>query len=315
MDNQPIDKQPTGKQSMGKHSEFFDFILWSSFSVVLVYVILVFFSSFFIQSDNFFLFGLGALIYIVNIAVCHQLPTRMFILFGQPSSLDVRSFIMVAGFLLGYPAIFFHRVLPRFLASKWFVGIALGLMALDGFTQLFGLRESNVWFRSITGLLVGFSIAYFVLFNAVYVKDYFKRVKNFLPFIALGVLMVLVFVSSAALFVGSQYHSKNFFVEKTRSSEPAAYYEAFYLAPHAFSESLQGEPFIASNYNDSVLKNAVVVSRKYGSSHSFGVWVVAALNDSLEKNGNVVFMSNARGTLYYYDGWSGELITRAQFSK
>jgi hypothetical protein len=36
-------------------------------------------------------------------------------------------------------------------------------MALDGFTQLFGLRESNLLLRLLTGCLFGLGTALFVL--------------------------------------------------------------------------------------------------------------------------------------------------------
>jgi uncharacterized membrane protein len=36
-------------------------------------------------------------------------------------------------------------------------------MALDGGTQLFGLRESNVWLRLLTGTIFGVATALFIL--------------------------------------------------------------------------------------------------------------------------------------------------------
>jgi uncharacterized membrane protein len=120
--------------------------------------------------------------------VCHQLPERSFFLYGprpaytfdeltaagvqlSPNTLERRRFVGDAelGFKLAlcqrdialYGGMFFFGVLFALLARKWLKplpwwGLALFALPLaaDGFTQLFGLRESTPELRVVTGLLL-----------------------------------------------------------------------------------------------------------------------------------------------------------------
>lgn len=120
--------------------------------------------------------------------VCHQLPERSFFLYGprvaysyedltaagvalSPNTLERRRFVGNAE--LGYKMAFCERDLALYggmlffgmlfalLARKWLKslpwwGLALFALplALDGFTQLFGLRESTPELRVITGMVM-----------------------------------------------------------------------------------------------------------------------------------------------------------------
>jgi uncharacterized membrane protein len=118
---------------------------------------------------------------------CHQWAFRSFFLFGQQpvyatddlSDLDLDAFTFVGDPRLGWKMAFCERDLAIY-AGVLLVGLYFarrrGLeppslrlyallalpMALDGFTQLFGWRESTWELRVLTGLLFGLSSAWLV---------------------------------------------------------------------------------------------------------------------------------------------------------
>ena len=80
---------------------------------------------------------------------CHQLPSRSFFFRGRQFPLCTRC----SGILLG---IALSPLICAFAPENMYISLALiALMALDGFTQLKGWRESNNWLRLLTG--IGFS--------------------------------------------------------------------------------------------------------------------------------------------------------------
>ena len=127
-------------------------------------------------------------IYRIYSALCHQLPSHSFFLFGPefaPSLatletegltpgvglLEQRQFIgnSLAGYKVAicqrdiaiYAAVFvsglvYALIRPRLrpLPFKWYLVLLIPI-AVDGLTQLFGLRESNWWLRTLTGALFG----------------------------------------------------------------------------------------------------------------------------------------------------------------
>jgi uncharacterized membrane protein len=86
--------------------------------------------------------------------VCHQMPGRSYLLFGYQMAYCERDTAIYATMALsGLLWARFHRRLPRL---HWSVFPLLVLpMAVDGFTQLFGLRESTWELRTLTGALFG----------------------------------------------------------------------------------------------------------------------------------------------------------------
>jgi len=121
---------------------------------------------------------------------CHQWAFRSFFLFGpEPVSvygqqqladqgLDPFSFIGSSD--LGWKMAFCERDLAIYVgllaiglvyarhrdmrpASFWLYGLLILPMAIDGFTQLFGWRESTWQLRVVTGLLFGLASAWLVL--------------------------------------------------------------------------------------------------------------------------------------------------------
>jgi len=110
---------------------------------------------------------------------CHQLPSRSLFLDGYPMAVCSRCFslgasVVVAGLLSARIAAF--GTFPRhFRVPFWGIGLAAVPMALDGFSQLFGLRESNNTLRVITGCLLGGAVAFWAI-PALY--DAFDEIKK-----------------------------------------------------------------------------------------------------------------------------------------
>ena len=87
---------------------------------------------------------------------CHQLPQRSWFLFGQQMAYCERDAAI-------YPAAFVSGLVfawARGRGSRARLGwrgylLLITPMAIDGFTQLFGLRESTWFLRTVTGSLFG----------------------------------------------------------------------------------------------------------------------------------------------------------------
>ena len=142
---------------------------------------------------HFGLYAPARLIYAGYSMLCHQLPDHSYFVFGNVAApslemletggmeaglglLGQRSFIVTPWFgykvalcqrdVAIYGSIFIagliyatvrKRVKP--IPLKLFV-ILLIPMAIDGVTQMFGLRTSNWWLRSVTGALFGFAAVF-----------------------------------------------------------------------------------------------------------------------------------------------------------
>lgn len=277
---------------------------WSVLAVMVVYVALVVLAPLFIQGEGLAL-GLGAFVFLFNIQMCHELPQRMLFLFGQQMALDVRSTSIFLGAILAYPAISFRKKLPAMLSNKWIAAASLVPMAVDGLTQLAGWRESNLALRVFTGGIAGFFIVYAALARVGESRE--DRVKGIAAALAVSVLILLLIIPIAYT-LGNTYHSKEELLARVRARSPAPYYAAFYIAPNAFAGGIAGDPYLPS-YNDTILGDA---ARLGSPAHPNGAWAIAALPSPPEKNGKVVFLSNARGTFYYYDAMSGELVAKIE---
>lgn len=89
---------------------------------------------------------------------CHQLPDRSFFFHGKQFPICARCTGIVLGIILS-------PLICIFLPENIYVSIFLGsFMLLDGFTQLYGIRESNNITRLVTGLLFGYSIISFLFY-------------------------------------------------------------------------------------------------------------------------------------------------------
>ncbi|AEF95942.1 DUF2085 domain-containing protein [Methanotorris igneus] len=103
-------------------------------------------------------------IYTIYSTICHQLPQRSYFIFGHKMAVCARCFGIYTGVLIGmliYP--FIKRLEDFKTPSKWYLIIALTPMAIDGTTQLIGLRESFNELRFITGFIAGFVGVFYIL--------------------------------------------------------------------------------------------------------------------------------------------------------
>lgn len=91
--------------------------------------------------------------------LCHQLPYRSSFVFGHKVCLCDRCVALYAGLLLGGLIFACVRDHVRSISLKAFALFCLP-MALDGFTQLFGWRESDLTLRLVTGLIFGLGAAW-----------------------------------------------------------------------------------------------------------------------------------------------------------
>ena len=106
--------------------------------------------------------GLASRIFSAYHLVCEQIPTHSYYLFGYQLALCARNLAIYSSLLAGSLAFRFVRDrLPALDWRLWF--LTMVPMALDGGTQLFGLRESNWELRTFTGALFGLGICWFVL--------------------------------------------------------------------------------------------------------------------------------------------------------
>jgi uncharacterized membrane protein len=97
--------------------------------------------------------------------LCHQKPERCFFVFGHQMALCSRCFAIYTSFLTIGLAFGAWRTITRRRWEEiplWALGILAIPMAIDGLTQLAGLRESTQALRTITGTLVGAGVGLFV---------------------------------------------------------------------------------------------------------------------------------------------------------
>jgi uncharacterized membrane protein len=93
--------------------------------------------------------------------ICHQMPSRSFFLWGyQMAYCQRNAAIYTSIFVGGIIYALVRRRLPRLGLRPYLVLIAP--MALDGFTQLFGLRESTWELRVVTGALFGLATVWLI---------------------------------------------------------------------------------------------------------------------------------------------------------
>lgn len=104
---------------------------------------------------------LASLIYDPFSLICHQLPERSFHIFGYKMAYCERCFaIYGATLLLG---LIYGASRRSMRPATILEAVVLSIpMAIDGFTQLFGWRESTWELRVVTGSLFALAIAWFV---------------------------------------------------------------------------------------------------------------------------------------------------------
>lgn len=94
--------------------------------------------------------------------VCAQVPSHSFYIYGHQMGLCARNFSIYTSMFLG--SLIFVLSKKRLPGIPWWVWILMMLpMALDGTTQMFGLRESSGILRIVTGTLFGLGNIWFAL--------------------------------------------------------------------------------------------------------------------------------------------------------
>ncbi len=94
--------------------------------------------------------------------VCAQIPSHSFYIFGHQLGMCERNFSIYTSMFLG--SLLFTLTKKRLPGIPWWLWILLILpMAIDGTTQMFGLRESTWMLRVVTGTLFGLGNVWFAL--------------------------------------------------------------------------------------------------------------------------------------------------------
>ena len=94
--------------------------------------------------------------------VCAQIPSHSFYIFGHQLGMCERNFTIYTSMFLG--SLVFVLTKKRLPGIPWWVWLLMILpMALDGTTQMFGLRESTWYLRILTGSLFGLGNIWFAL--------------------------------------------------------------------------------------------------------------------------------------------------------
>jgi len=118
--------------------------------------------------------GPANLIYSAYRFACHQLPSRSFFIFGQQMAFCHRDTAIYASLFLA--VILFGFVRQRVKPLPWPAYLAfIAPMALDGLTQLLGLRASTWQLRTITGALFGIGSAWLAL---PYLEEAFQDIRQ-----------------------------------------------------------------------------------------------------------------------------------------
>ena len=101
--------------------------------------------------------------------ICHGRIERSLELFGVPMPICSRCTAIYAGLLIGLAAYWFFRS-AREKTMRVVAFVALTPLAIDGLTQLSGLRESTNELRIATGLVAGIAFGMWIL-SAVERRD------------------------------------------------------------------------------------------------------------------------------------------------
>jgi uncharacterized membrane protein len=278
-------------------NEILEFIFYVCFFLVSAYLLLILLSPLLIQSSNRILLGIGAVSYISNVWMCHQLPERSFELFGQYMPICSRDTALFLGVFLACIASFASSKLPAFLKSSWLAILSIVPLGIDGVMQLLGFWESTNEIRLATGLFTGFCVSYYAVNVFIGEPKVSRTTRNAL----LALLPFLAILLWTSIQMGGIYQTKAEILSKAKAINNNTDIKVFYIAPRAFSSSIMRDEYLV-NYNDTVLSD---VASMRGGSSLYGVWVAVASNGG--GKGRYIF-STGNGSNYFYDAMSGELI-------
>ncbi|MFH1587130.1 MAG: DUF2085 domain-containing protein [Candidatus Diapherotrites archaeon] len=141
-------------------------------SIIFVWFLLIFLAPLFASLGGVFDLP-SQIIYLIFRPFCHQIPERSFFLFGYPLGVCARCFGIYFGLLIS--ALIYPKIKKvdnlKFPKIHWML-LALAPLAIDGITQLVGLRESTNLLRLTTGFIFGYVLLFYI------VPAYNKTVKS-----------------------------------------------------------------------------------------------------------------------------------------
>lgn len=106
--------------------------------------------------------GISKQIFFALHLVCAQIPSHSFYIFGHQLGMCARNFSIYASMFIG--SLIFVLSKKRIPGIPWWIWVLMILpLALDGTTQMFGLRESTWELRVLTGTLFGLGNVWFAL--------------------------------------------------------------------------------------------------------------------------------------------------------
>lgn len=137
---------------------------------VMLFIIPILLYPYFISLDSPFMHTIAGAIKTAYHGTCHQLPERSLFIFGYQMAVCSRCFAIYVSFLIGGIAFWLIRNKLKPWDIKYYVLFCIP-MAIDGFTQLFGFRESTNELRILTGGIFG-------LASALYIFPYLETIFN-----------------------------------------------------------------------------------------------------------------------------------------
>ena len=106
--------------------------------------------------------GISKQIFFALHMVCAQVPSHSFYIFGHQLGMCARNFSIYTSMFIG--SLIFVLSKKRIPGIPWWIWVLMILpLALDGTTQMFGLRESTWELRVLTGTLFGLGNVWFAL--------------------------------------------------------------------------------------------------------------------------------------------------------
>jgi uncharacterized membrane protein len=106
--------------------------------------------------------GISKQIFFSLHTVCAQIPSHSFYVFGHQLGMCARNLSIYSAMFLG--SLIFVLSKKRLPGIPWWIWVLMILpMAIDGTTQMFGLRESTWELRVLTGTLFGLANVWFAL--------------------------------------------------------------------------------------------------------------------------------------------------------
>ena len=155
--------QPMQRRISAAATWFGDFLLarWATMAMILLGLLVL--SAIAVPFLSYFGFdALSKSIFFSLHYVCAQIPSHSFYILGHQLGMCARNFSIYTSMFL--TSIVFVLSKKRLPGIPWWVWLLMILpMALDGTTQMFGLRESTWQLRLITGTLFGIGSIWFVL--------------------------------------------------------------------------------------------------------------------------------------------------------